>query len=431
MPREAKTNIETKIRATMKYPKRPFLIFLTLSLIVGTLGLYSPKESKAQEPVKTLRPVQPPYPSFHDDLKTKSLILAIRRNLSVLSRLPPARVFDYGPHKFTCRQVIESQKAFLDILREKPEVWQLQQEIQNRFNIYHATDRHGKTRVLFTAYFKPIYEASLTPDQTFRYPIYREPHDLVRIRRSCPEHGSKSKYLVGRIENNKFVSYYSRYEIDSKKVLKGRNLEIAWLKNPVDVAFLHIQGSGKLNLTNGKAISVTYKAANGRPYRSIGQYMIEKGIISPEEISMHTIRTYLSNHPEMAENILNKNPSYVFFQVTKKGPLGNMGTPLTPGRSIALDNRIFPTGALAFIKCCKPNMNNSGQIDGWTPFSRFVLNQDTGSAINGPRRTDLFMGDGPYAELVAGHLKHYGELYILIKKPRSRLSSAAKRNTMD
>lgn len=415
----------------MDCPKRFFLLPFILFFIINAFGLYPSKEGKAQGSGKTLRPVQSSYPSFHDDLKTKSLVLAIRRNLDVLSCLPPGRVFDYGPHKFTCRQVIESQKAFLDIIREKPNISQLQQEIQSRFTLYHAADGHGKNRVLFTAYFEPTYEASLTPDQTFRYPIYREPRDLIRIRRSCPDQEVKSKYLIGRIEKNKLVSYYSRYEIDSKKVLKGRNLEIAWLKNPVDVAFLHIQGSGKLILTNGETISVTYKTANGHPYRSIGQYMIDKGLISPEEISMQTIRTYLLNHPEMTEHILNKNPSYVFFQVTKKGPLGNLGTPLTPGRSIALDNRIFPTGALAFIKCCKPNMNNLGQIDGWTQFSRFVLNQDTGSAINGPRRADLFMGNSPYAELAAGHLKHYGKLYILIKTPQGRVSSTAKRNTMD
>jgi membrane-bound lytic murein transglycosylase A len=145
--------------------------------------------------------------------------------------------------------------------------------------------------------------------------------------------------------------------------------------------------------------------------------MIEKGFLKREEISMQAIRKYLTENPEVLDDVLNYNPSYVFFQQVKNGPSGNIGVLLTPGRSIALDSRVFPKGALGFIVCEKPSLNEQGEIVGWTKFSRFVVNQDTGGAIKGAGRADIFFGSGPYAELTAGHLRHEGDLYILIKKP--------------
>ena len=194
------------------------------------------------------------------------------------------------------------------------------------------------------------------------------------------------------------------------------NLEIAWLKNKIDLAFLHIQGSGRLSLPDGKTIVVGYNASNGRPYRSIGRYMLEKGFITRKQISMQTIKSYLNEHPEVLNEVLNHNPSYVFFQVLETGPLGNIGVPLTPGRSIALDSAIFPKGALGFISCQKPVLNTKGDIVKWVKFSRFVFNQDTGGAIKGAGRADIFWGRGHHAETAAGHMKHEGELYILISK---------------
>jgi membrane-bound lytic murein transglycosylase A len=145
--------------------------------------------------------------------------------------------------------------------------------------------------------------------------------------------------------------------------------------------------------------------------------MIEKGFLAREEMSMQAIRKYLTGHPEVLDEVLNSNPSYVFFRQVGDGPLGSLGVLLTPGRSVALDSRIFPKGALGFISCQKPLINDHGYIVGWTKFSRFVLNQDSGGAIKGAGRADIFWGSGPYAEVTAGHLQHEGDLYVLIKKP--------------
>ena len=346
-----------------------------------------------------------------------SLTLAVRRNLEYLNRLAPGTVFHYGPNDFTCQQVRESQEAFLNLLSKGLDVDQLSEEISKNFQVYRAAGRVEDGRVLFTGYYEPVYEGRLTADETFRFPLYRAPADLIRIDLSPFNEKFKGEAIVARIEGKKVLPYYSRYEIEARKVLEGKNLEIAWLKDPLDVAFLHIQGSGRLRLPGMKDFQVNYQASNGRPYRSIGRYMIEKGFLSRDEMSMQAIRRYFTKNPEALEEVLNHNPSYVFFRQVENGPLGNIGVLLTPGRSIALDSRIFPKGALGFISTQKPVMNDKGDIIGWTHFSRFVLNQDTGGAIKGAGRADIFWGAGPYAELAAGHLQHEGDLYILIKKP--------------
>jgi membrane-bound lytic murein transglycosylase A len=145
--------------------------------------------------------------------------------------------------------------------------------------------------------------------------------------------------------------------------------------------------------------------------------MIEKGFLTGEEMSMQAIRKYLTENPEVLDEVLNHNPSYVFFRQVENGPLGSLGVLLTPGRSVALDSRVFPKGALGFVVCQKPVFNDQRDIIGWNQFYRFVFNQDTGGAIKGAGRADIFWGSGPYAELTAGHLRHEGELYILIKEP--------------
>ena len=142
---------------------------------------------------------------------------------------------------------------------------------------------------------------------------------------------------------------------------KGRVLRLAWLKDPLDVAFLHIQGSGRLRLPDGKDLSVHYQASNGRPYRSIGRYMIERGFLSREEMSMQAIRRYLTENPQVRDEVLNYNPSYVFFRRVENGPLGSLGVLLTPGRSVALDPGVFPKGALGFISSQKPLVNEGGR----------------------------------------------------------------------
>ena len=397
--------------------QNPFnLKFLLLTFIMSLLFACHPaikRDNRIYE--ETLEPMDYFFPEFHDDMDWESLISALRKNQDYLRKLQPESLFHYGPHTFTCRQVQKSQAAFLDLIRQKPKPERLEESIRENFFIYRATGKNGNEKVLFTGYFEPIYQASLTPDKTFKYPLYRRPQDLITADLSLFRGDLKGRKIAGRIERKRFVPYYSREEIASG-ALSGKDLELAWLKSPVDAAFLHIQGSGRLQLKGGGELHVGYSASNGHTYRSIGRYLLDRGLLTREEMSMQAIRQYLSEHPKAVQEILNYNPSYIFFRPLKTGPIGNIGVPLTPGRSIALDSQRFPKGALGFISCRKPVIDAEGGITAWKKFSRFVVNQDTGSAIKGPGRADIFWGSGPYAETAAGHLKHEGALYILMLK---------------
>ena len=399
-----------------KSGKNGFLVVFWL-IVVCAVGCTPALKKEAQQPEEALRQVRFFSPEFRDDMDRDSLNLAVRRNLEYLDRLGPDTVFHYGPHDFICRQVRESQEAFLDLVSRGLDADQLSREIKKNFSVYRATGRVGDRRVLFTGYYEPIYEGSLASDETFRYPLYRPPNDLIKIDLSLFGEKFKEESIIARIEGKKVLPYYSRFQIDVERALKGKGLEMAWLKNPLDVFFLHIQGSGRLKLPDGKNLPVNYQASNGQPYRSIGRYMIERGFLAREEMSMQAIRRYLTENPQIINEVLNHNPSYVFFRQVENGPSGSLGVLLTPGRSVALDPRIFPKGALGFISSQKPLVNKKGDITGWTPFSRFVVNQDSGGAIKGAGRADIFWGSGLHAEVTSGHLQHDGDLYILIKKP--------------
>jgi len=227
------------------------------------------------------------------------------------------------------------------------------------------------------------------------------------------------------MRNGELVPYYSREEIDQKRVLEGRGLEIAWLKDPVDLFFLHVQGSGQILLTDGSALRVGYAASNGRPYRSIGRLLLDEGKIPEGEMSLSALVEYLHRHPEEQTRILNHNESYIFFRVVADGPLGSLDQVLTPGRSVATDPRLYPPGALAYLVSRKPVPGAADGEIAWEPMERFVLNQDSGGAIRGPGRVDLFWGSGANAGRLAGKIRQPVRLFFLLKKGSTRVSRPA------
>jgi membrane-bound lytic murein transglycosylase A len=173
-------------------------------------------------------------------------------------------------------------------------------------------------------------------------------------------------------------------------------------------------------MEDGSEVRVNYQTKNGHPYRSIGGYLIQKGLLTKEEVSMQSIRRWLDENPDRMREVFNHNPSMVFFKEGDKGPIGCYSVPVTPYRSIATQKRLFPACGIAFITTEKPAETKDGEVISWEPFGRFVMNQDTGGAIVGPGRVDLFTGHGDDAELTAGHMKQPGSLYFLVLKPSVR-----------
>ncbi len=245
--------------------------------------------------------------------------------------------------------------------------------------------------MLFTGYFEPELNGSREPDETFKYPIYRLPPEL----------------RDGDLWN-------TRAEIETQNLLGGRGLEIAWADNPVDVYFLHVQGSGRIRLTDGTAIRVGYAGMNGREYRSIGQELVRRGVYQPHQVSAQVIRNWVGRNPVDGRALLQHNPSYVFFRelsnvAPENGPLGAMNRSITAMRSVAVDPRYTPLGAPVWI-----------EKGGLGPLRRLMVAQDTGSAIKGAQRADIFFGTGDEAGRKAGRVRDPGRMIVLMPIRRAQ-----------
>jgi membrane-bound lytic murein transglycosylase A len=326
-----------------------------------------------------------------DDLDVASLQLALRRSMDYLRRLPAARRLPFGDRQVAVGAVYETLAKFQTLLARASTPQTMQAALAETFELHQAAGRDGRGKVLFTGYYNIAVEGRLQPSATFAYPIYRSPPDLRH-------------------------PYFTRREIDLDGKLRGRRLELAWLRDPVEGFFLHVQGSGQVQLANGKVMYVGYAASNGHPYRSIGRLLVKEGRLDAATLSLQRLRRYFRDHPEDRSRVLHTNPRYIFFQPRAQGPQGSLQVALVPGRSIATDARLFPPAALALIRTHKPVFDAQGEIVAWRPFVRFVFNHDTGSAIRGAGRVDLFWGSGTRAEMAAGHMRHAGQLFFLLKR---------------
>jgi membrane-bound lytic murein transglycosylase A len=379
------------------------IILLTGCTVTKDRGLYSISEIS--------------YPRFTDDMGYDGLEHSIRQSIEYLQKFPPEKTFAFDQDQYSASQMIRSLQNFLDFVHTNPSDKNLKKFIKSNFKVYRSVGKGWRKKVLFTGYYEPSLEGSLEKTEEYRYPILARPEDLLSIDLSAFSKKYAGEKIVGRYTQQTIIPYYDRREIEQEGVLEGKTDVLAWVKDPVDLFFLQIQGSGRVFLNSGQSLNVHYHETNGQPYRSIGKLLIEHEKIPKSEMSMQKIREYLQDHPEEVNDILNYNPSYVFFKTEEDGPLGYLEVKLTPGRSIAVDRRLFPLPALAFIKTQKPIIDGSGQISRWVDFGRFVVSQDTGGAIRGPGRSDLFWGNGMYAEIAAGHMQHKGNLYFLVLKP--------------
>ena len=345
-----------------------------------------------------------------------SLEKAIEKSLQYYSRAAGNGPRPMDDTMVTVRELRESLIALKEILRRDEPDKMKQARIRETFDVYQSTGLDGKNTVLFTGYFEPIMDGSLKKTAKYQYPVYKTPNDAIVVNLSKFNEKFPGDQLIGRMKNGELIPYYTRSEIEDLGSLAGRNLEIAWVDDRIALFFLHTQGSGKIRLPNGKLLQIGYALKNGRPFQSLGRFLMDTGKISPQEISYQAIKRYLKEHPEDLSEILGHNESFIFFREVKEGPVGSLGEVLTAGRSIATDAAVFPKGALAFIRMRKPILDRDGNVESWVPFSRFVVSQDAGGMIKGAGRVDLFCGTGDEAEMLAGSLKERGELYFLVKK---------------
>ncbi|MEP7246522.1 MAG: MltA domain-containing protein [Gammaproteobacteria bacterium] len=264
---------------------------------------------------------------------------------------------------------------------------------------------------LVTGYYEPQLTGSRTQSSVFNTPLYSPPPDLLTIDLASLYPELKGKRLRGRLEGNRVVPYYSRAEIGADTNVRG--YEIVWVNDALDAFLLQVQGSGRVVLPNGETIRLQFADQNGYPYQSIGRYLIERGDLTTAQATLPGIRQWLTQNPTRLQEVLNANPSVVFFREEKlddptQGPKGAFGVPLTAGRSIAVDPASIPLGAPVFLATTRPAADE--------PLQRLVMAQDTGGAIRGIVRADFFWGFGPEAGAQAGNMRQQGRMWLLWPK---------------
>jgi membrane-bound lytic murein transglycosylase A len=283
----------------------------------------------------------------------------------------------------------------------------------------HRIDQGGSEGLL-TGYYEPLIEGSRKPDATFQTPVYKRPADLVNVVAES-ERGAKSAQFTHMRQTEKgLVPYMTRAEIEQGG-LKGQNLELLYFHDPVDVFFLQIQGSGRIELPNGEKVRITYDGKNGYPYTSVGRHLIDQGHFEPEKMSLKALAAWLKADRKRGEGVMWENKSYVFFRELQgaeaEGAMGVLGIPLQPGRSLAVDTAFHDIGMPIYVT--SPELTHASKPDAGKPggFARLMVAHDVGSAIKGAERGDIFFGSGDKAGRTAGITKHPGHFFALVPQP--------------
>lgn len=368
-------------------------------------------------------------PRFEESFKGKAgLIKAAKKAVKYLESLPPNKRIVIAGRDYFPAALADSAKEIAEIAATAKSADEFDARVRAGFDAFQSSGLDGQGRVVFSSYYQPTLRASLKKAPGYAHPLYRRPPDMVEVDlASFGRNGGGDPVVLGRVGKDKRVTpYYTREEIDRRKALAGKGLEVAWLKDPLDVMDLHVQGSGILKLASGKEVLVKYAGTNGRPFNSVGLTLVKSGVFARDEITFPKMRDYLRANPDAESWILSTNPRYTFFEVA---PLPEDGEPfgaaecsLVPARSIAVDPAYFPLGALAFFTTMSPQADKTGRLLGQSPTARFAFALDTGGAIKSPGRIDIYAGHGAQAEATARGQWADGKLWFLVKKlpPRER-----------
>ncbi|MCZ6553730.1 MAG: murein transglycosylase A [SAR324 cluster bacterium] len=370
------------------------------------------------EPKVGIAPLDDPEDlRWDDDGTPESLEGAVAQSIRYYRRLPEETMFRYGAEGYSPEEMIRALEHFL-ALAGHPE--DFRERLLADYLLFESVAPGGEN--LFTGYFEPFIEGARVPSPPLDAPLLARPADLVEVHLERFGGGLPQRRIVGRLQAGQLLPYYSREEIQAQAALDGQVRVLAYV-DEVDLFFLQVQGSGVVRLPDGEEMKVTYDGTNGHPYRSIGAELIRREEMTREEVTMQSLRGYLAAHPERVRPLLFANPSYIFFRRTEEGPLGNIEVPLTPGRSLALDHRLFPKGGLAYAEIEIPDREDPTRT---RRMARFFLVQDTGGVINGHGRADVFWGAGEEAKWYAGHLKHPGRLFLLVAKKEALQATAGQ-----
>lgn len=282
--------------------------------------------------------------------------------------------------------------------------------LEANFTPFSVTN-NNQTEGLFTGYYEASLNGSLEKSEKYATPLYLRPDELVMVHLGRFRDNLKGQRIAGKIKNGELFPYSSRTDIE-KGALENRNLEIVWVDSAVDAFFLHIQGSGRVALDNGGELRVGYAAQNGHPYFAIGRTLIEEGHVPKEKMSMQAIRDWLEENPDRAREVMDKNASYIFFRpLETSGPIGAQGVVLTAGRSLAVDRKFMPLGVPMWLET---EIFEDDDPEKPISYNRLLMAQDTGGAIRGPVRGDVFWGHGKRAYDRAGSMKSTGKYWILL-----------------
>jgi len=284
--------------------------------------------------------------------------------------------------------------------------------LEDNFVPWRLANPDGATEGVITGYYEPVVRGSRVRAAPYLYALYAPPEDLLTIDLATVNPELRGMRLRGRLDGKRVVPYYTRAEI-ARGAARVEGKEIAWVDDPIEAFFLQVQGSGRVQLESGQMLRLGYADQNGHPFQSIGRYLVERGELKLGEASMQAIKSWAAANPKRLEELLNQNPSFVFFRELPlndpaSGPVGALGVPLVPGRSIAVDPRYVPLGAPVFLATTFPAST--------APLARLVVGQDTGGAIRNPVRADFFWGMGPEAGAQAGRMRQQGRMWVLLPK---------------
>lgn len=382
----------------------------------------------AKSPEEAMRLTKPPV-NLADDLDFELLEKALLENIERLKETKNNTLV-FGTKEISKEKYIKSLEFLVEKLSSEKDFIQI---IKINFDFYEVYGKEKWGEVFITSYFAPVLSGSRKRTPKHSQALYSVPNDLVNIQlaqfikindklsdlKNTETGTPKLSTLRGRVvkdeHSTNIVPYYTREEIDSKQRLKDQDIVFAWV-DPIEAFFLHVQGSGTVVFDNGEELRLGYASQNGHKYFAIGKHLKNKieGDISMQSIDNHLRKL---SYKEMKQ-ILYKNPSYIFFRELEGRPVTNFGTETIDGRTIATDKAFFPKGTLAYLEFPKPIFrdNKSTEIKDYENKSRFVLDQDTGGAIKGTHRVDLFWGRGKEAGRYAGVMKNWGKLYYIVPK---------------